>query len=64
MAILDLKKVTYRRIKLKRLVYYLFNGFTEKLKQSYNLLHMFRMHAVIQTRMQTIHQYDRQLQRT
>jgi len=37
MAILDLKKVTYRRTKLKWLVYYLFYGFTEKLKQSYNL---------------------------
>ena len=36
-AILDMKKVTYRRTKLKWLVTYLFNGFTEKLKQSYNL---------------------------
>jgi len=31
------KNVTYRRTKLKWLVTYLFNGFTEKLKQSYNL---------------------------
>ena len=31
------KKVKYRRAKLKWLVTYLFNGFTEKLKQSYNL---------------------------
>ena len=36
-VILDLTKVTYRRTKLKWLVTYLFNGFTEKLKQSYNL---------------------------
>ena len=37
MAILELKKATYRTTKLKWLVYYLFNGFTEKLKQAYNL---------------------------
>jgi len=37
MAILDFRKVPYRRTKLKWLVTYLFNGFTEKLKQSYNL---------------------------
>ena len=37
MAILDLKKITYRRTKLKRLGTCLFNGFTEKLKESYNL---------------------------
>ena len=31
------EKVTYKRTKLKWLVTYLINGFTEKLKQSYNL---------------------------
>jgi len=55
-AILDLKKLKYGRAKLKLLVTYLFNGFTEKLKQSHNL-------CIQWSNQEADHQYGRQLRR-
>jgi len=55
------KKLKYRKAKLKWLVFCLFNGFTEKLKQSYNLC--IRLQCMQWSNREADHQYVLQLQR-